>query len=306
MKTLNNQNWCLLQAAVLTIATLFTSCTKEASEQEGTTDTEATAIAVAASQTTGISGSSDDSVYIMHECKEEDSRKAVAETSLSSEVSTYLSNNYSGYTLHKAYAVSKGGNDNSLKGYIVIIYYNNKPVALRFNADGSFKKVLEQREKRDLRNKGWHMGGRFQNRSGMMQDTIALSALPASVLTYFQTTYSTDTITKVFRVHQNGYLVLSVNNGVYATAFDPTGLFFKRIKLHAREGKSTVVEAAALPAAITTYLTATYPGYVFNKAFRIAANGTLKGYVILIDANSTRYGIAFDAQGNFEAAKAIR
>ncbi len=305
MKMFSNHYLRLILAASFTTVTLLTSCTKEVSEQEANINPEVTSFAVAASQTTGISGNTQDSVYIMHECKEADERKAVSDTSLPAAISTYLSASYGGYNFHKAFAVYEA-DDNSLKGYIIIVYYNDKPVALRFNKDGSFRKVLEQREKQDIGGKGWHLGGRFHNRNGMLQDTISIALLPAGVLTYFTTTYSTDTIIKAFEVHQKGYLLLSVNNAAYATAFNASGQFLKRVRLHAHEGKATVVEAAALPAAITTYLTQTYPGYVFNRAFSIAANGTLKGYVVMIDANNTRYGIAFDAQGNFEAAKAIR
>ncbi len=297
----------LLLSMLAMLAITFTACTKETSDDE-IEDPNATAgtIAVSAAQTGSISGSSDDSVYVMHECKEDEERKELTQANLAASISTYLSANYNGYILHRAFSILKKGEESGIKGYIVIIYFNNKPVALRFNADGTFKKILEQREKKDIRGKGWHLGGRFQHRNGLMKDTIALNAIPANVTAFFKATYAGDTIVKAFKVHQNGILLISVNNGVFATAFDASGAFFKRVRLHARDGKAAVVEASALPAAITTYLTTTYPGYVFNKAFSITLNGTLKGYVVVIDANNTRYGIAFDAQGNFEAAKVIK
>lgn len=295
--------------ALMVCCTLaFTSCTKESSDQTDDLSVDAQTIAVASAETTGINGNmgSDDSVYVLHECRERDEKIAVTEAALSADIKTYLTTNYSGYTLVKAIKVVEQGNDNAIKGYIVIIYYNDKPVALRFNADGSFKKVLEQREKKDVKGKGWHLGGRFQNRSGLMQDTVALTDIPVGIMTFFRATYGTDTLTRAYKVHKGGYLLLSVNNGVYATAFTATGTFFKRIKLNAREGKAAVIEATALPVAITTYLTTTYPGYVFNRAYTISANGAIKGYVVVIEANNTRYGLAFDANGNFEAAKVIK
>ncbi|OLY94088.1 Putative beta-lactamase-inhibitor-like, PepSY-like [Cnuella takakiae] len=306
MKTIKNINWLLGLLACCTLA--FTSCTKESSDATNDLSVDAQTIAVANPQTTGISGnnSDDDTVYVLHECKERDEKVAVAEANLSADIKTYLSTNYSGYTFVKAFKIVEQGDDNGNKGHIVIIYYNDKPVALRFNADGSFKKVLEQREKKDVRGKGWHLGGRFQSRSGLMQDTVALADIPVGITTFFRATYGTDTLTRAYKVHQGGYLLLSVNNGVYATAFSATGSFFKRIRLNAREGKAAAIEAAALPAAITNYLTTTYPGYVFNRAYTISANGAIKGYVVVIDANNTRYGLAFDANGNFEAAKVIR
>lgn len=310
MKTKNKINW--LMGLVAATTCTFTSCTKENSETTNDLSVDAQTIAVAASATTGIngntgtSGTAEDSVYILHECRDREERKVVAAGNLSAAITTYLNTNYSGYTFVKAFNIIEQGDDNSNKGYIVIIYYNDKPVALRFNADGSFKKVLEQRDKKDVRGKGWHLGGRFQNRNGLLQDTVAIATLPASVTTFFKATYGGDTLTKAFKVREGGFLLISVNNGVYATAFNASGAFFKRVRLHAREGKATAIEATALPAAITTYLTNTYPGYVFNKAFTISTSNSIRGYVVVVDANNTRYGLAFDANGNFEAAKVIR
>ena len=59
------------------------------------------------------------------------------------------------------------------------------------------------------------------------------------------------------------------------------------------------VAAASLPSAITTYLTATYPGYVLDKAFSISVKGAISKYEVLIVANSTRYAVEFDASGTF-------
>lgn len=310
MKTNNKINWLFGILAATTLA--LTSCTKENSDTSADMNVEAQTIAVAASQNTGIngntgtSGTAEDSVYILHEGREREERKAVAESSLSAAITTYLNTNYTGYTFVKAFNIIEKGDDNSNKGYIVIIYYNDKPVALRFNADGSFKKVLEQREKKDVRGKGWHLGGRFQNRNGLQQDSVAIAALPPVITAFFKATYGGDTLTRAYKVHKGGYLLISVNNGVYATAFNTSGAFFKRVRLHAREGKAAAIEASALPATIVTYLAATYPGYVFNKAYTITANGAVRGYVVVIDANNTRYGLAFDANGSFEAAKVIR
>jgi hypothetical protein len=49
----------------------------------------------------------------------------------------------------------------------------------------------------------------------------------------------------------------------------------------------------------------TYPNYVFDKAFSVTVGGTLKGYVVILDASITRFAIAFDASGNFVQAKTI-
>jgi len=66
------------------------------------------------------------------------------------------------------------------------------------------------------------------------------------------------------------------------------------------------IAASALPAVSTSYLITTFPNYVFKKAFEIKTNGVVKGYLVLIDANLTKYAIHFDASGAFVKASTIR
>ena len=91
------------------------------------------------------------------------------------------------------------------------------------------------------------------------------------------------------------------------TVFDSTGAFVKRVQLQPHNnGEVSNVSQSDLPAVIQTYLATTYPNYVFDQAFSFAQNGTLLGYVVAIDANGTKYGLAFDASGNFIKAATIR
>jgi len=76
--------------------------------------------------------------------------------------------------------------------------------------------------------------------------------------------------------------------------------------LPAGHAKGRSIEASALPSNATSYLNATYPNYVFKKAFELKVNGTLKGYLVLIDANLTKYAIHFDAKGQFVKGITIR
>lgn len=288
------------------LALSITACQKS-NEDTATEDTsintaDAT-IAVAASATTGVSGTTADSVYVVNSCGRNEQRDSVAESSLPASVSTYVSTNYAGATFHKAFSIS---NSSTVTGYVVIVYYNDKPVALKFDASGTFVKVLEQREKGDLHGNGWHNGGRFQHRNGLHKDTLALTGLPLTVQAYFATTYATDTLLKAYRTSDSGYVVISKNNGLFATTFDASATFKARVQLPQKPGRAASVEASALPAAIATYLESTYPGYVFNKAYSTSLNGSVQGYVVLINANNTRYAIAFDASGAFVATKAIR
>ena len=257
------------------------------------------AIAVLSSASTAAS----DSVYIVQRCARDSKRDSIAEASLPSAISTYLSSDYAGYTFYKAFAIED--RTGATTGYVAIIYYNDKPVGLEFDSTGNFVRVLEQRDKGDLEGPGWLHGGHFHDRDGLQKDTVALASLPAAIQTYLAQNYAGDTLVKTFVSHDSTYVVLSKDNGVFANLFSSTGNFIERVQLPSRPGAFQPVDAAALPGAITTYLNTTYPNYVFKKAFAVTANGTVAGYVVLIDANSTKYAVAFDAAGNYLRTKII-
>lgn len=287
------------------LALMFTACQKEeVSSAADDLSVSTSTIAVAAtSSTAGISGNTTDSVYILHGCGSKVNMTATSLSAMPSSVETYLTTNYSGYTLLKAVAVYDSSS--VLQSYIVVIYYNSKPVALKFDAAGNLAQVLEQRERGDLKGKGWHQGGRFQHRNGLGRDSVALGALPANILSSFKAAYSADTLVRAFRTADSGYVLLSRNSGLFATSYTAAGVYVSRVALNREKGQVASVDAAALPAAVTSYLTTTYPGYVLNKAFSITVGGTLKGYVVVMDANNTRYGLSFDSSGNFVALKTI-
>ena len=157
------------------------SCNKETSvANTGTSQAIVSAtqsIAVAAGST------SNDSIYVIHACDRGHVLDSIAMSTLPTAITDYLSANYAGYTFQSAYA-EKDASGN-IVGYVVIIQYNGNPVGLKFDAAGNFILVLEQREGRDLSGDGWHEGGRFCNRDGQHKDTVALTSLPANMLSYF-------------------------------------------------------------------------------------------------------------------------
>lgn len=298
-------------AASLFLVLAATSCKKEISGtgagQNTVAATTATSSTIAVSTngsgaTTTTGGSATDSVYVIHNCERGQHRDSVAAADLPAAIQSYLGTNYSGYNFTKAFAVKD--TLGAVKGYVVIINFNGKPVALQFKADGTFVKVLEQRERGDIDGDGWHRGGRFEKRGLPQKDTVSLSALPTVIISYMGANYPTDTLVKAFQKTDGGYLVLSKNGGVYATLFSSTGVFVSRVSLPAPGDKSVIADAA-LPATAQSYLSTTYPNYVLDKAFSVTVAGILKGYVAVIDANNTRYCVAFDASGNFVAVKTI-
>jgi hypothetical protein len=308
-KQLNN----MIHYSIALLATIitFSSCQKDFSgtlpnpnnSNSSSNSSASGAIAVSLNGSSSSGGSSSDSVYVVHQCEKGQKRDSLVFTSLPAAVQSYLNSTYSGFTPLKAFVVKDSlGN---VKAYIAIIRFNDKPVALEFKADGSFKKVLEQREKDDFNGNGWHLGGLFEDRNGKCKDTVALNDLPQSIRAYMTSNYPGDTLLKAFKTKDGAYLLISKNNGAFATLFNKNGGFEKRIELPAKNCDLSNIAQSALPSEILNFLSATFPNYVFNKADVVKSNGTVVGYLVLINANNTRYAIAFDATGKFLAKKVI-
>jgi len=287
---------------LVVILVLGSSCTKDTSQSTSTSQTSSSTIAVAASENSSASG---DSVYIMQPCPRGYSRDSISAASLPSSAAAYLSASYPGYTFSKAFAIVN--NSGLTVDYVAVIYFNEKPVAILFDSAGNFLKVLEQRDKGDIEGKGWHDGGRFCDRDGRERDTIALTSLPASILNYMSSNYSTDTLVKAFENRDDsGVVLISKNNGLFATVFDVNGNFEKRVALLVPPGRFIGIAESDLPTNALTYLTTSYPDFVFEKAFAVFnSNITLVGYVVVINSNNTKYALRFDSSGDFVAVKTI-
>ena len=290
----------------LSATIVFASCQKSDLSSSSDTTTSSSTIAVASSAATSTSSSNaaNDSVYIVQPCRHGETRDSIGQSDLPASVSSYIASNYSGATFSKAFALKNSSS--VVTGYVAVIYYNDKPVGLQFDSTGTFVKVLEQRERGDLAGAGHHQGGRFENRDGRQRDTIALNALPSAITAYFASNYATDTLVKAFRSKDSSVVVLSKNNGVFATIFNASNAFVKREQLPSKSGRHESIELAQLPSIAAAYLAQTYPNYVFQKAFSASEDGTIKGFVVIIDVNNTKYAVAFDASGNFLSAKTIR
>lgn len=224
----------------------MSSCKKDNSVESGTTDTStaAAAITVAANSTSA----STDSKYIVQPCGRGQVRDSIAASALPASITTYLTANYAGYTFRKAYSIKSS--DGIINGYVAIIYFNDKPVGVLFDSNGNFVKVLEQREKGDLDGKGWHQGGRFEDRGAIKKDTVAFSALPSAVTSYLSSNFGTDTLLKAFTNRDSSYLVISKNNGLFASLFDAKGNFVKRVELPSQHAIYQIKEITDLSATI--------------------------------------------------------
>jgi hypothetical protein len=293
---------------VLSIALLgFSSCQKEALTADEELETaKLEAITISSTSAISGSGSSTDSLYAMEACKKGNNKIAIEFSSLPSAITSYLTANYSGYNALKSFQISNKVS-NALESFVVLIQFNSKPVALKFDAAGSFVKVLEIREGRNMKGRGgWHAGGCFDNRDGKHRDTIAVSALPALIKTYFAATYPSDTLLHAVINKDMSIVVISKNVNYFASVFSSSSLFIKRVQLPSLPIKGRPVEASAVPANALTYLGTTYPNYVFIKAFELKSNEVVKAYLVIIDANLTKYAVHFDATGHFISSVTIR
>ncbi|MDB5150527.1 MAG: putative beta-lactamase-inhibitor-like, PepSY-like, partial [Mucilaginibacter sp.] len=280
------------------------SCKKENASKSASAGVSSTAITSTGAIAISLaSGTTTDSVYIVSCYGKHDKKDTVAFSALPTAIGTYLTANYSGYTFKKAYSITDS--TKTVVNYIIVIRYNSALIGLKFTAAGTFVSTLEQREGADLKGPGWHQGGPFDNRDGKHRDTVAISALPTAVSSFFSTTYPTDTLLHASITPDNVYILISKNGVLYSTAVTTTGKLVKRVQIEKHDLKHAAVTEANLPAAITTYLTTTYPGYVFDKAFSENSGGTLQGYVVFITSNSTKYAVLFNASGTFVKALPI-
>lgn len=305
MRTLIKKN--VLFVALATLA--FTACKKSDTTELDLPKAISLNGAVAVAASPSILGSvtlSKDSVYAIGACSKEQKRTPVLAANLSATITTYLTTNYAGYTFLKAFS-TKLASGTAIDSYVVAVSLNGKPVAIKFLADGTFKAVLELREGDDMKNdKDHHIGGAFENRNPQKRDSIALPALAIAIKTYMTTTFPKDTLKSAWMNKDGSIIVLSKNVTFYGNVFTTAGTFIARNTIASTLGKDVQIAQTALPAAILSYLTTTYPNYTFGKAFSATQGTTVKGYLVVIDANLTKYALIFESTGVFVSVKVIR
>lgn len=313
MKTIKNFKRNVLVLGMVVMG--FTACKKDADLAPEETNFETTladfgAVAVASSQSilsiSDMPAMPTDSVYAIAACSKQHRRNPVLAAALPTALTDYLTANYAGYSLIKAFVVTPKIAAN-LDSYFIAIKFNDKPVAIKFDASGMFIKVLELREGRDMKMpRGHHLGGFFEHRDGKQRDSISLTLLPQTIKQYFIANYPQDTLKGAWLKKDASVVVISKNGKFFGTAFKLNGTFINRTELPPFHGKDKEITEVALPANVLSYLTATYPNYVFKKAFLDKDRETTKGYLVLIDANLTKYAVVFSATGEFLKVKCVR
>ncbi|MBD3748386.1 MAG: PepSY-like domain-containing protein [Sphingobacteriales bacterium] len=307
MKAIFNVKPSLILIAFFAIG--FTACKKNdgVSPFSSTNNTTGAVAIVSVNDLAGNHNTtSTDSVYAMDACDSNHRRNPILESALPTNITSYLKTNYVGYTFIKAFSNTLVST-NTLDGFVVAIMFNGKPVALKFDASGNFLKVLELRKGKDLDHKGDHQDGDEQHhKEDEHADSISLNSLPDNILQYFKVNYPQDTLKKAFTTEDSAIVVISKNLAFFSNTFKSDGTFIKRERLGDHSGgEDEDILQSNLPTSILNYLSVTYPNYIFEKAFIDKEDGKTKGYLVIIDANLTKYAVLFDGNGNFKEAKVI-
>lgn len=288
---------------------MLTSCNKSTDASSGTDNTaQLDAVqAIGISTASRGSGNQNDSIYAVNTCNRNELKLRIDFTVLSTSIISYLNANYNGYTATGAIKITD--KNNNVLAYIAIVELNGNPVTIKFDASGTFIKVLELRQGIDIfNNRRFHAGGCFDVRDGKHRDSIPIANLPVSIINYIAVTFTTDTIIKAFFTRDSNIVVITKTPaGLYANVFNRNNVLVKREKMQhcGCAGKIVPIAETDLPVTATSYLSVTYPGFTLKQAFKLVDNGIVKRYIAFIDANNSKYVVEFDATGNFKEAHLI-
>ncbi|MBO0936189.1 PepSY-like domain-containing protein [Fibrella sp. HMF5335] len=209
-----------------------------------------------------------------------DSLTKIAVTALPAAVTAYITATYAGSTVDYAAKDDKGN-------FLVAISTTTTRNLLLFNADGTFNKELQLR--------GGHGGHGFGRKRDSLT-VVAVSALPAAITTYITANYAGATVDLAATDANRGYLVMITQNSQRKTLlFNLDGTFSQEI-VRGVKGNYSVVDATALPANVTTYITTNYAG----SSIKLAGKSTTGQYKVFIQtAAGQLIELSFAADGTF-------
>ena len=134
-----------------------------------------------------------------------------------------------------------------------------------------------------------------QKCKGKLTD-VATADLPAAIMAYVAKNYAGAEIQFAGK-DADGKYVVGVKVGTTHTGllFNADGTFKEVLKRYEKGAKLTKVETAALPAAITSYITAKYAGATIKHAGK-AEDGS---FYVAIEQGTVKTVLQFDAKGVF-------
>ncbi len=216
-----------------------------------------------------------------------DSVTKIDVSALPAAVTSYISANYTGATVDYA-AKDDAGN------FLVAITQNDQRKAILFNADGTFNKELS------LRGGGKGPGRGHGGRDRDSLAKVAVANLPAAITNYITTNYASATIVTAALDPTRGYLVMiKQGNDRKTLLFGTDGTFTQEI-IRGLGKDYTAIDASALPAAVTTYITTNYAGATIKAAGK-NSSGQFK--VVIQPTTGRRVELLFAADGTFVQAR---
>jgi hypothetical protein len=130
----------VITLGLLIVGMTMYSCQKGGSIANPSSSDSSTSADVAVSASLKDSASGDSTIF-HPDCGRGGSLDSISVESLPAAVTAYLDTAYTGYTIKKALATKDSAD--VVTGYVVIIYVDDSPVGLKFDADGSFEELLE-------------------------------------------------------------------------------------------------------------------------------------------------------------------
>jgi hypothetical protein len=131
---------------------------------------------------------------------------------------------------------------------------------------------------------------------------VEITALASSITSYINTNYAGANI-KFAGKDEKGQTVvgLEVNSVRTGLLFDANGAFVQKLEKFGEKSKLNKVEVSALPASITTYITANYAGFTIKRA----GTDTDGNYIVGLKNDTDHKVLKFDAAGKFVEEMAI-
>lgn len=132
---------------------------------------------------------------------------------------------------------------------------------------------------------------------------IEVSALPAAVISYVNTTYTGSSIKHAGTDSLGNFLVhiTLADNSHKGLLFDKAGKFVSERSGKGKRGEK--VEVANLPTSISAYITKTYAGSTIKIAFK---NTDGNFAVVIKKADETKIVLGFDANGAFKGELSMK
>jgi outer membrane lipoprotein-sorting protein len=131
---------------------------------------------------------------------------------------------------------------------------------------------------------------------------VEITALAASITNYINTNYAGANI-KFAGTDDKGQTVvgLEVNNVRTGLLFDANGAFVQKLEKFGDKSKLNKIDVTALPASISSYITANYAGFTTKRA-GTDADGN---FIVGLKNESDHKVLKFDAAGKFIEEMAI-